>query len=45
MSRFASATAADTGWPPNVIPWVKVRVSSMNGSATRSDTITPPIGA
>ena len=45
MSRFAIATAAETGWPPKVMPWVNIFVSWMNGSATRSDTITAPIGA
>ena len=45
MSMFAIATAAaDTG-PPKVMPWVNIFVSWMNGSATRSDTITAPIGA
>ena len=31
--------------PPNVIPCVNIFVSWMNGSATRSGTITAPIGA
>ena len=39
------ATAAHIGCPPNVKPWVKLAVPLMNGSATRSDTITAPIGA
>ena len=45
MSRFASATAADTGCPPNVMPCVNIFVSCMKGSATRSVAITAPIGA
>ena len=45
MSRFASAIAADTGWPPKVMPCVNVFVPCMNGSATRSETITAPIAA
>ena len=45
MSRLASAIAAETGWPPKVMPCVKFFLSSMNGSDTRSETITPPIGA
>ena len=44
-SRFASAIAAHTGWPANVKPWVKLWLPSMNGSATRSEAITAPIGA
>ena len=44
-SRLAIATAAETGWPPNVIPCVKDFGSDMNGSATRSETIAAPIGA
>ena len=43
-SRLAIAIAADTGWPPNVNPWVKLLVPARNGSATRSDRITAPIG-
>ena len=45
MSRFASATAAATGWAPNVKPWANMRLPSMKGSATRSDAIRAPIGA
>ena len=37
--------AADTGWPPKVMPWVKDFVSCMKGSDTRSETITPPMAA
>ena len=44
-SRFAIAIAAHTGWPANVNPCVKLFVPFMNGSATRSDAITAPIGA
>ena len=44
-SMLASATAAQTGWPANVNPCVKLCVPVMNGSATRSDAITAPIGA
>ena len=42
---LARATAAQTGWPPKVNPWANIAVPSMKGSATRSDTITAPIGA
>ncbi len=45
MSRFASAIAAETGWPPNVMPCVNVCLPAMNGSATRSEVITAPIAA
>ena len=45
MSRFAIATAAATGWPPNVKPWANIAVPSMNGSAIRSEAIIAPIGA
>ena len=38
------AAAADTGWPPNVMPWVNMFVPSMNTSATLSEAITAPIG-
>ena len=31
MSRFASAAAAETGWPPKVKPWVNMLVPSRNG--------------
>ena len=31
-SRFAIATAAATGWPPNVKPWVNDSVPFENGS-------------
>src|SRR3712207_6981493 len=44
-SMFASATAADTGWPPNVMPWLNIVRSPRNGSITRSETIIAPIGA
>ncbi len=44
MSRLASATAAATGCPPNVNPWVNISLPCMNGSAIRSDTISAPIG-
>ena len=44
-SRLASAIAAQTGWPANVNPWVKLLWPSMNGSATLSEAITAPIGA
>ena len=44
-SRLASAIAAHTGWPANVNPWVKLLWPCMNGSATRSEAITAPIGA
>ena len=44
MSRLAIATAAATGCPPKVNPWVNMAVSSMNGSAIRSETISAPIG-
>ena len=43
-SMFASATAAATGWPPNVKPCTKDSLPSMNGSATWSATIIAPIG-
>ena len=43
-SRFAIATAEATGWPAKVKPWVNVSLPCMNGSATRSEAITPPIG-
>ena len=45
MSRLAIAAAAATGCPPNVMPWVKMFVPSMKGSATLSEAITAPIGA
>src|SRR5829696_7877643 len=35
-SRFAIAIAADTGWPPKVMPCVKAFLPVMKGSATRS---------
>ena len=38
------ATAAATGWPPNVKPWENISVPSMKGSATLSEAITAPIG-
>ena len=41
---FASATAAATGWPPNVNPWANICPCSRNGSASRSDAIIAPIG-
>ena len=44
-SRFASATAATTGWPPNVIPCVNELPGLLNGSNMRSVAITAPIGA
>ena len=44
-SMLASATAAHIGWPPNVKPWAKEFVPSRNGSMTRSEAITAPIGA
>ena len=31
------ATAAATGWPPNVKPWMNMFLPSMNGSATLSE--------
>ena len=35
ISRFASAIAHETGWPPKVIPWTNVRVGSdWKGSIT-----------
>ena len=42
---FAVATAAATGWPPKVKPWTNDSVPCMNGSATRSEAISAPIGA
>ena len=45
MSRLAIATAADTGWPPNVSPWVNMLVPEEKGSKTLSEAITAPIGA
>ena len=42
---LASATAAHTGWPANVSPCVKLVCPCRNGSATRSEAITAPIGA
>ena len=44
MSRFAIATAAATGWAPNVNPCANIALSCMNGSAMRSETIIAPIG-
>ena len=44
-SRLASATAATTGWPPNVIPCVNELPGCENGSKMRSEAITAPIGA
>ena len=43
-SRLAIATAAATGWPAKVSPWANDSFPSMNGAATRSDAISPPIG-
>ena len=45
ISMFFNATAACTGWPPNVIPWEYIREPSMKGSITRSDATTAPIAA
>ena len=45
ISMFLSAIAQATGWPPNVIPCVYVRVPSRNGSITASRAITAPIEA
>ena len=42
---LASATAEATGWPPNVMPWVNELPGLENGSKTRSEAITAPIGA
>ena len=44
MSRLASATAADTGWPANVMPCRNVAVPELNGSISASRTTIPPIG-
>ena len=44
-SRFAIAIAEHTGCPANVNPCVKLLWPLRNGSATRSDAITAPIGA
>ena len=38
------ATAAATGCPPKVRPWVNISPSAMNGSAIRSEAIIAPIG-
>ena len=43
-SRLAIATAEATGWPANVEPWANISLPLMNGSATWSETIMPPIG-
>ena len=45
ISRFVSAIAAATGWPPKVIPCVYIAVPSRNGSNTWSVAITAPIEA
>ena len=45
ISMFLSAIADITGWPPKVMPWVYMLVSSRNGSITRSVAITAPIAA
>ena len=42
---LASATAAATGCPPNVMPWANESRPWANGSKTRSEAITAPIGA
>ena len=39
------AIAADTGWPPNVIPCENISLPSRKGSASRSEAITAPIAA
>ena len=44
MSRLASATAVDTGWPANVMPCRNVAVPELNGSISASLTIMPPSG-
>jgi hypothetical protein len=44
MSRFASATAQDTGWPPNVMPWANISLPPRKGSISRSDAIIAPSG-
>ena len=44
MSRLASATAADTGWPANVTPCRNVAVPELNGSIRASLTTIPPSG-
>ena len=45
ISRFLSAIAAVTGWPPKVIPCAYIAAPSRNGSITRSVAITAPIEA
>ena len=45
ISRFLSATAAATGWPPNVEPCRYMRSFAISASATRSVNIATPIGA
>jgi hypothetical protein len=42
---FASATAQEIGCPAKVNPWTKLLVPWRNGSATRSEARTAPIGA
>ena len=44
MSMFAIATAAATGWPPNVMPWANELTPCWNGSAMWSPAISAPIG-
>ena len=45
IAMFASAIAAWTGWPPNVIPCVNDRSPSRKGSITASVAITAPMDA
>ena len=46
ISRFASAIAHETGWPPNVIPWTNIEAgSAKNGSITFSLATSAPSGA
>ena len=44
-SRLAIAIAEHTGCPANVNPCVKLFIPLANGSDTRSEAITAPIGA
>ena len=41
---FSSATAAETGWPPNVEPWANIDAFSLSVEEILSLTTTPPMG-